>query len=53
MSNEDLIEELLWIAYQKDLGIQLAELAGSKQKKDGLDRYDAYEKAFYELGLTH
>lgn len=53
MSNEAFIEELLWIAYQKDLGIQLAELAGNKQRKDGLDRYEAYQKAFYELGLTH
>ena len=53
MSNEKIIEELLWIAYQHNLGIQLAELAGDYIKKNSMPRMEAYEKAFHELGLVH
>ena len=51
MSNEEFIEELLWTAYQKDLGVELAELVGTKIKQENLTRLEAYEKAYYELGL--
>lgn len=51
MTNEELIEELLWAAYEKGLGIQLAELAGLKLQQGELDRMVAYSKAYEELGL--
>lgn len=53
MTNEEIIEELLWVAYQKGLGVQLAELAGTKIRESGLSRMDAYEEAYRELGLQH
>jgi hypothetical protein len=51
MTDEEIIEELLWIAYEKGLGIQLAELAGSKMKNGNLDKMVAYDEAYQELGL--
>lgn len=51
MSNEKIIEELLWNAYKEGLGIQLAELAGVKMKQESVTRLEAYEKAYIELGL--
>lgn len=53
MSNEEFIEELLWSAYQKDKGIQLAERAGELLKDSKIDRMLAYEKAYKELGLNN
>jgi hypothetical protein len=53
MSNEELIEELLWTAYQKGMGVQLAERAGELLKNSKIDRIVAYEKAYNELGLSH
>jgi hypothetical protein len=52
MSNEALIEQMLWIAYENDLGIQLAELAGESLKRDpNKARVQVYEECFYQLGL--
>lgn len=51
MTNEEIIEELLWMAYQKGLGVQLAELAGTKIKESKVDRVSAYDEAYRELGL--
>lgn len=53
MSNEDLVEELMWTAYEQNKGIELAELAADKIKYERLSRVEAYEKAFTELGLKH
>jgi hypothetical protein len=51
VQNEELLEELMWIAYEKDMGIELVELAGKYIMTEKLHRLDAYEKAFNELGL--
>jgi hypothetical protein len=51
MSNEDLIEEMLWTAYQHDKGIQLAEMAGTLILKEKIGRMKAYEKAYHNLKL--
>ena len=52
-TNESFIEELMWSAFEQDRAVELAELAGSYILKERLSRYEAYEKAFYELGLKH
>lgn len=51
MSNEEIVEELLWKAFELGLGTQLAELAGSILLKEKITRIEAYEKAYRELGL--
>jgi hypothetical protein len=54
MSNESLIEEMLWIAYQSNLGITLAETVGEKIKNSSnKSRVQIYEESFLELGLKH
>ena len=54
MSNEKLIEEMLWIAYKNNLGITLAETAGEKIKNNSdKSRVQIYEESFLELGLKH
>jgi len=52
-TNESFIEELMWVAFEQNRAIELAELAGSYILKERLSRYKAYERAFYELGLKH
>ena len=52
MSNEDIVEELMWSAYEQGKGIELAELAADKVRYQQLNRHEAYEQAFRELGLT-
>lgn len=42
----------MWIAFINDVGISLAELAGSYIHKDNLDRLSAYQKAFNSLQLS-
>lgn len=51
MSNEDLIEEMLWNAYKQGKGILLAEMAGMLMLKEKLSRMKAYEKAYTSLDL--
>lgn len=53
VTNEQFIEELMWLAFEQDQAVELAELAGSLILKEGVSRHDAYEKAFHELGLKH
>lgn len=53
VTNEEFIEELMWLAFEQDQAVELAEMAGSLILKENLSRYAAYEKAFYELGLKH
>ncbi len=52
IQNEEILEELMWIAYENDKAIELVELAGSFIMKDGFSRIQAYERAFNELGLV-
>lgn len=51
MSNDDLIEEMLWTAYKQGKGILLAEMAGMFMLKEKLSRIKAYEKAYHNLEL--
>jgi hypothetical protein len=51
MSNEDLIEEMLWTAYKEGKGILLAEMAGMLMLKEKLSRMKAYEIAYSSLEL--
>jgi len=52
VSNEELVEEMMWIAFTEDMSTELVELAGRYMSHEGMSRCDAYHKAFYELELT-
>jgi len=51
MNDDDLIGEMLWIAFKNDVGVELAESAGLYIKKEKLTRLEAYKRAFTELNL--
>lgn len=51
ITNEEIIEEIMWIAYEGNKAIELVELASNYMMREGLQRMDAYEKAFRELDL--
>lgn len=53
MTNEELVEEIMWIAFENDVATELIEKAGDYMSKDKLDRVAAYEKAFHELELNY
>ena len=48
---DKLIDEMLWIAFQNGVGIELAEAAGSYIRTHKVSRLEAYEKAFNDLNL--
>ena len=52
VSNEELVEEMMWVAFTEDMSTELVELAGKYMSHEGMSRCDAYHKAFYELELT-
>ena len=52
VSNEKMVEEMMWIAFTEDKATELVELAGRYMSHDGISRHEAYHKAFFELGLT-
>ena len=52
ITNEKMVEEMMWIAFTEDMATELVELAGRYMSHDSLSRHDAYHKAFFELGLT-
>jgi hypothetical protein len=51
MTDEDLIDEMLWIAFKEGVGIELAEAAGHYIQSEKLTRKQAYDKAFQKLDL--
>lgn len=51
ITNEEIIEEIMWVAYESDKAIELVELASGYIMREGLQRMDAYERAFRELDL--
>jgi hypothetical protein len=53
VTNDELIEELLWKAYKKGFGIELLETAKLYMDRDGLRKSFAYQKAFAELENEH
>lgn len=48
---DEIIGEMLWLAFQAGFGVELAEAAGSYIKNEKLTRVEAYEKAFNDLKL--
>ncbi len=53
MSNEKLVEEIMWIAFENDVATELIEKAGGYMSKERMDRTSAYERAFHELELQY
>ncbi len=49
VTNDELIEELLWKAYQKGFGSELLDAAKLYMDRDGLRKSFAYQKAYTEL----
>ena len=50
-SNEELIEELMWDAYEKGMGTNLIDLASDIQSKEKMERVDAFQSAYIQLGI--
>ena len=50
-SNEELIEELMWDAHEKGMGSQLIDLAGDIQSREKMERVDAFQRAYIQLGI--
>lgn len=48
---EDLIGEMMWIAFQHGVAIELTEITGRLVSKEGYERLKAYETAFEQLNL--
>ena len=53
MSNEELIEELLWEAHEKGLGDAMIKLAGGYIKDHNMRKSFAYQKAYDELQIKY
>jgi hypothetical protein len=53
VTNDELIEELLWKAYEKGFGIELLEAAKVYMDRDGIRKSFAYQKAYIELDAQH
>lgn len=51
VSNEEIIEEIMWIAFEQDKAVELVEIASSYLLKEKTDRVTAYENAFRDLKL--
>lgn len=49
MTDEELVEEIMWIAFEKDFEFELIELATRYMTKDKLSRLESYKKALNEL----
>ena len=50
-SNEELIEELMWEAHEKGMGDKLIELANEFRTKQKIDRIQAFQMAYNDLGI--
>jgi hypothetical protein len=53
MTNDELIEELLWEAHGKGLGIEMLNLAGKYIKEQNMRKSFAYQKAYDELQIKY
>jgi hypothetical protein len=50
-SNEDYIEELMWLAHNENIGDELIKLVDKYTNINKLSRVDAFTLASKELGL--
>lgn len=50
-SNEELIEELMWDAHEKGMGSKLIDLASDIQSREKMERVDAFQRAYAQLGI--
>jgi hypothetical protein len=53
MTNDELIEELLWEAHEKGLGTNMIQLAGKYINEDNMRKSFAYQKAYDELQVKY
>jgi len=53
MTNDELIEELLWEAHKKGLGTDMIQLAGKYINENNMRKSFAYQKAYDELQVKY
>jgi hypothetical protein len=53
MTNDELIEELLWEAHGKGLGIDMLNLASKYIKEQNMRKSFAYQKAYEDLQVKY
>lgn len=53
MTNDELIEELLWEAHGKGLGNAMIQLAGKYINEDNIRKSFAYQKAYEDLQVKY
>ena len=53
MSNEELIEELLWESHKKGLGDAMIQLAGKYINENKMRKSFAYQKAYEDLQVKY
>ena len=53
MTNDELIEELLWEAHSKGMGKEMISLASKYITEDKIRKSFAYQKAYDELQISY